>query len=608
MNSCGSPDEIAVNEPSIEDEIVLNDVILASDLQVRNQEVIPGSYIVVFKNKGTPLTTIKGLSFFQESQFQLLNQFDFLMKQPGISDLSFITSLNLQNPENTYSSKKFKSAKTLQLFWGKDLQDERFYGTMFRVDFTDRGQAAKILRDWEKRGLLWFAEPNYNSKPKDIFADYLESYGGADGLVLTQFWHSSIRLGEAFSYLATQGLGEDILNNPPVIAVMDSGVDYEHPSLKNKIWLNQQVGASSCLGDLHGCNTVRSKKGFLGTGEVWPYGTPGPGECCGAGCNVRPNTKEGTCNHGTHVAGLIAADPAPSSGVGGVCPMCQIMVLRVVNDETGEIPDSAMLNAFKYVSLFQRQGQEVVRVINSSFGKFQRSRAIGLVIRLLKDFGRGVLVVGAAGNEDTSKRAYPAAFNDVLAVSALDGNLKRASYSNFGAWVDVSAPGGDAGGQIISTVAGGNFGEQMGTSQAAPVVAGLAGLILAVNPAYSGQELKNLLITSSDGKIYSEDVAGGYNRNYYVKFAGSDQRQPLLGSGIVDALNALQGERGKSVNTINDFDRVGSGCGVIAHHSNSTTGTIELHWILVLCLILPLLAIIRKNAFLKFVRIYLGRR
>jgi subtilisin family serine protease len=259
----------------------------------------------------------------------------------------------------------------------------------------------------------------------------------------------------------------------------------------------------------------------------------------------------------------------------------------VVSDElNGKIPDSAILAGLKYISLFKRGGKPLVRVINMSFGKYTRSRSVSLMIRLLRE--EGTIMIAAAGNEDSMKRSYPAGYGDSLAVSALDRNLRRAPYSNFGPWVDLAAPGG-AQQDVISSYPGGLWFGQNGTSQAAPIVSGVAALYVAVNPEASYDDIKTALLSSSNGAIYNIEVADGYNRYYLQKVEGESVLRPLLGAGIVDAEAALKGYV-QGYTAAKNTQRVGYGCGVVGRRLSSSVPNGMAEFPMWLCvLLLPVL-------------------
>jgi hypothetical protein len=527
---------------------------------------------------------IVGLRLFPESQVlslqshqsQFAAHFDELshLLDPafGIEDYQFITTLNIQSPETSLQSVALKTLEIEgKLGWHEDAWNPDLV-TIVRVDFDSAEEAITSITAWHEQGRLHFAEPNYLNNLSAIFDDAITQYD-AIATFGNSWWLSRIQLKEAFTHIAGEFQTDPnkdvrLASRPPIIAIMDSGVDYGHPALAGKIWKNEREGASSCVRDLYGCNTTRATKGYLGTGDVHPFLTTGPGMPCPAGEGM------GICGHGTHVAGIAVGEPTAASG--GICPMCRIMIIRVVKEGDGGIPDSAILNGFKYITLFKRNNTGLVRVVNASLGKFQRSKAVGLMVRLLKGAGQGVLVIGAAGNEDTMTRSYPAAFADAIAVSAVDINGRKAAYSNFGVWVDIAAPGGWSERQINSSLPGSDggtprYGEQQGTSMAAPVVSGVAGLLLAQNPDIAFSDLRGTLIASANQSLYQAgDEHAEYNRrNYYRKVSGDNVRRPLLGAGVLDANAAVKGEA--AAVAIPDLQkRVDANCGVVGSQNRGS--------------------------------------
>ncbi len=286
----------------------------------------------------------------------------------------------------------------------------------------------------------------------------------------------------------------------PLIAVIDSGVDYHHQALKSRLWTNPKVGQFMCGEDIHGCNTTSADQNekILGTPDIFPFGTKGPGSECSA-------RVAGECAHGTQVAGLIVGESS-EFGMIGLCPMCEIMTLKVMQDIKGEgaISDFAIINALKYIAYANQNLENRVRVINASFGKFQRSKTTTLLMRYLRK-AYGILIIAAAGNESTSKPLYPGASRDVLSVGALSHKGEPTGYSNFGYHINMFAPGGEMSFgmsdsylenfALLSSVPGENhyqFGK--GTSFAAPIVSGAAGFLLALNPELTRDELENILL------------------------------------------------------------------------------------------------------------------
>jgi hypothetical protein len=547
--SCGTN---LVQAPSkfLGDEAVL----LATQDQLQKKEVIAKSYIVGFRND-LPYGGLYFNTFAKEYRSHYFHVLKMIAPDDGVADLNYLAALDLAQGRSNVWRPFLKSPLEHILYWGKDSEEVQGASVM-KVDFLTEQQAETALKKWFKEGKIWYAEPNYVSDVKaNEFAEYKSQY---EGYMDSSPWFKQIEIGKAFEILSNT---EVDMTDVPIIAVMDSGVDYQHRALSANIWENTAVGKAGCRDDFYGCNTTKSGKGILGNGDIWPVGTTVAGESCPESLNV--------CLHGTHVAGIIAARPQPQ-GYGGICPVCKILTVRIVGKtarnegEETSIIDSSIIAGFAYLSKFERNKQTAVRLVNASFGKSQRSRTVELLVRLLKSRGDGTLVVAAAGNEDTMLRQYPAAFSDVIAVSnvdSVDGN--KHPSSNYGPWVDIAAPGsgpcslsGGIGGGILSSIPGDEDQCLPGTSMASPVVAGIAGLLLLQNPKISTNSLRDILIGGSDPFIYSAER----NQPYIQLVKGV--HVPLLGTGVVNAGNSLArtfpghvGGRTK--------DRITSICGVV---------------------------------------------
>lgn len=214
------------------------------------------------------------------------------------------------------------------------------------------------------------------------------------------------------------------------------------------------------------------------------------------------NSVGGSVYHGTHVAGTVAA-VVNGSGGGGVAFESTLLPVRVLGDGgTGSSAD--LLAALQWVA-GPPSGQPLADIVNLSLGGLPFIQSMQNAISNATN--RGVIFVAAAGNSATSTESYPAAFDDVFAVSAVDGAGGLASYSNFGTWVDLAAPGGDAsrdgngdgrGDVVVSTsVINGNeetyIGLQ-GTSMAAPHVSGVLALMKGENAALDYEDINGFLM------------------------------------------------------------------------------------------------------------------
>lgn len=543
----------------------------ASSEQIAKGEVAKNSYIVMFRGENTP-QSIYFSSFRDEYQHHYLRLQEEVASDSRVKDMDVLWTFDLSRKGSADWAPEFDIPTALRLFWD-DNDEAPVTGVMTKVDFASQEDAKDVLSNWNDNGVIWFAEPNGVSTLSDsMWKTDNTNYQGAK-----LWWHENINLAAAFNTidgLKDKPADADVLASAPIVAVLDSGTDYEHPALKDAIWTNASPGASGCDNDVHGCNTTAPSKGSLGNGDVWPVGATGPNQDIGKG--------EG--GHGTHVAGIIGA--RNSKDVLGVCPVCQVMVVKVAaaegdsNNADPKIRDDSQIRGFKYITRFKKSGGSAVRIANSSFGKYSRSRSISILVDALAKIGNGTIVIAAASNEDSMIRSYPAGLNNAIAVAALRQDHQKASYSNYGPWVDVAAPGGkgngDTGEQIISTWPGGITFPQSGTSMASPVVAGAAGLYLAVYPNTSIAALRSKLIDTADGSIYTGDSeAAKFNAQYYFpKIQGEEARRPLLGSGELDVQNMFTGTSKGAVGK--PLDRVSAGCSTIGGPAVSVS---SLYWL-----------------------------
>ena len=549
------------------------------------QPSIKGSYLVAFRVPKGRLLFSKDYEKEYQRHYLALSHLEHNLKE--VESLHYLTSVDLSKVSNPELDELiWNGLDNFRLGFDRSDWDNQNVNIM-RVDFVSEEAAQVKLKEWYQRGAVVFADPNYLAdvyEGEKNFGDFAKTYeelsanGGAP-------WLEQIEIVKALEYLDRNGRSFD---SAPLIAIMDSGVDYTHPQLALNIWQNEQAGVTGCGNDVHGCNTTKAFKGVLGNGDVWPTGLNGPGQSC---ASVKTKEEVGSCGHGTHVAGLAASQPSTDNSYGGSCPICKIVVLKVAGptkfSNSNSIADSSIVAAFTYISnLTGKGGDNAIRIVNASFGKYTKSRVVEILVRNLKNKGNGTLVVAAAGNEDTTKRAYPAAFEEALSIGNVDdGNAKHES-SNYGTWVDLSAPGSASGlpgcggdGGIRSTFPGGGAVCLTGTSMAAPVVAGIAGLLLINNPRLSVDDLKFQLITTANPGMY--DLAE--NAAFIPRISGEPFPVPLMGSGVANAFNAVSATVPSNRKGEKSVDRVREGCGVVAYGDSPLSK--PLSWLI---LLLPL--------------------
>ncbi len=202
--------------------------------------------------------------------------------------------------------------------------------------------------------------------------------------------------------------------------------------------------------------------------------------------------------HGTHVAGIAAAITDNSQGVSGVCPECTILPIKVL-DAAGSGSSTGVANGIRYAA---DMGAEV---INLSLGADQCAPDMAAAVNYAYD--KNVVLVAAAGNSGagecpfvvaigtgSTSMGYPGALNRVLAVGASDEGDARAAFSSTGPMLDVSAPGV----RILSTLPSNRYGVLDGTSMSAPMVAGLAALVIAKNGQLHPSQVEAIIRSSAD--------------------------------------------------------------------------------------------------------------
>ena len=223
-------------------------------------------------------------------------------------------------------------------------------------------------------------------------------------------------------------------------------------------------------------------------------------------------------DHGTHVAGIIAAAMDNGSGGAGIAPGVTVLNIRVANN-------NGAMSSSNVITAIERAVAEGAHIINMSLGGAPYNRYFQSAIDYA--VANGVTVVASMGNDGSNTWQYPAAYNGVIAVAATNSAGERARFSNYGAWADVAAPGES----IYSSVASGGYSRYNGTSMAAPVVSGVAALYMSamggpVSPAAMEKALESNAVKIKDsncgaGVVNIANMLDGVpSAPYYVIYDG----------------------------------------------------------------------------------------
>jgi len=267
-----------------------------------------------------------------------------------------------------------------------------------------------------------------------------------------------------------------------IVAVVDTGVWWTQPDIQANMWTNSADGT-------HGYDFVDSDTNPM---DIDPSGT----------------------YHGTGVAGVIGAITDNTVEIAGTAQVSIMAVRALGSNGQGSSTDTAQAIIWA--------ADHGAKVINLSLGTNETPPVEPSEIHLAIDhaWSKGALIVAAAGNAGVGTLDYPARLPEVVSVAAIDESGRRASFSNFGPGLDLSAPG-----SRIVTLSGGNNQPNnvhylQGTSFSAPFVSGIAGLLLSAEPGLTNVQLWNILNMTA-----VQPVGSGYNTNY--------------GWGVVNARNAI---------------------------------------------------------------------
>ena len=418
------------------------------------------------------------------------------------------------------------------------LRESKYVSGLYRVKIDSFSQSAvRAKRDSDE---ILYVEPNCkrelrNRRPRATTPNdprYGEQYGlnndGSNGIT------ANIDINAPEAWDISTG------SSDVVLAVVDSGVDFNHQDLAANMWVNSGEIANNnidddsngYIDDVHGAYVIDNN------GDV--LDTTAPGEA-----------------HGTLIAGVISAAGNNSVGVTGVNWNAKIMAVKIFSDDGGGGSLADIIEGWEYIIDMKVRGINV-RAVNNSFGTHGENPSQSEVDTVTAARSQNILFVFAAGNDgannDTDLDTSNYSLDNVLSVAAVTSSGALASFSNFGtSFVHLAAPGDD----ILMPSPGNAYELNSGTSFAAPFVVGVAGLVAGRESSLTASQLRDRLIDTVTplGSLTSTTMSGGMVNAYEalrrgddtpicVPSAGSAPNRPTPdadGDGVIDSVESTDG-------------------------------------------------------------------
>ena len=381
---------------------------------------------------------------------------------------------SLQAFDNLGSGLQIRTARALVPYHASiDQNGDDPLGSIFLLELAPGSDVLHAAQSFSNNAAVEWAEPDYLAYPTSTTPN--------DPLFSQQWGLSQIQAPAAWD-LST---GSSAVS----IALLDSGLQFNHPDLSGKLWINP--------GEVPGNGQDDDNNGYIDDVNGWDF----------VNSDNLPADDNG---HGTQTAGVAGAATNNSTGIAGMCWGCTLMPVKVMS--AGGVANYSDIAAGVIYSA--RKG---AKVINISLGAYSESSALQAAIQTAVET-YGSVVVAGAGNDHVSTPFYPAAYPQVLAVAASGPGDILWGESNYGPWVDLVAPGVN----IQTAFLGGDYGAVNGTSLSTAFVSGVAGLLRSRNPGWSSSMIHTQIRHTAQN---IDSLNPG--------FAG------LLGSGRVNAYQAL---------------------------------------------------------------------
>ena len=413
-------------------------------------------------------------------------------------------------------NRKYKVYSMEKIF--KNCEDETLE-TIYILSVPIDTDIVSIIEDYSSCLDVEYAEPNYRT----------QLCGFPNDVAFVKQWnvHNTGQTGGTIDadIDAPEAWDSETGNSDIIIAILDLGVDYTHPDLVDNLWVNEDEIPDNGEDD--------DENGYVDDYYGWDFGN-------------NDNDIKDEYGHGTFCTGVAGAVTDNGIGIAGVGWNCRVMPLMVMGPHGGV---TGILKGIEYAV------DNGARVISMSFSSTTYMKSFEDTINYA--VSKGVIPIASAGNSGETEERYPAAYEHVISVAGTDHNDEKMNFfdehyndwivSNYGAWVDVAAPAVN----IYSTMPTyhvtmnddgylQDYDYGTGSSYAAPLVAGVAGLILSKNPHLSPEEVKTIICDTVDP--YISDVYIGRGRVNADKALNSVNSPPEKPSKPIGSLSGMPGE------------------------------------------------------------------
>lgn len=389
--------------------------------------------------------------------------------------------------------------------------------------------------EWVSRNHLY--RPNTLDEPQSASDEFPN-----DPFWETQWWLRKVSIPEAWQMTA----GDSTV----LIGIIDTGIDYLHPDLRDNIWINRGDADSNGIDD--------DGNGFIDDRIGWDFVDAPTLPSQGGDDLIRDNDPMDAYGHGTIVAGQLVAKIHNGICIAGMVYDSRIVCLRAGNSG-GYLEEDDVAAALLYAA------QMGVDIVNMSFGDEAASPLLRETTQLA--FTAGTVLVASAGNDGKPEPHFPSDYPGVISVGATDRYDRRASFSNYGPGVDVMAPGTE----ISSTLQHESCSAEglQGTSFAAPIVCAVAAMMLSQNPDLAPDDIRQILMTTADDIQFGLGSVGWDAQTTHGRVnALRAVQQARFGSDVVARIHNPQNESG----VLADFAVSGESWGAAFSHCELSYG------------------------------------